>query len=128
MEATDNRSKLKVNMLTLLTSREGKSPVYLARYIRFLMRNGELGDAQGWQKQLETVAPGSNESLEIKARILHAQGAKEEQAASLLKDFAAAKEENVAFAGRSHMGEACLDFNKGRVRCRRRGTFTASGS
>ncbi len=96
-EATKNQSKQKMNMLTLLTAREGKRPGYYAYYIRLLLRNGELADALAWQKELETLAPLSNEALEIKVRVLQAQG-KEDQAAALLKDFAAAKEENLILA------------------------------
>src|SRR5439155_5837970 len=96
-EATNNRSKLKVNMLTLLASREGKKPDYYAYYVRHLLRIGKLAEAQAWHKKLEALAPESNVAKEIRARILDIQG-KQGQAAALLKDFAAVKEENLSMA------------------------------
>jgi tetratricopeptide (TPR) repeat protein len=98
-DATNNPSKLKANMLMLLSAPEGNKPDYYAYYARYLVRHGELAEAQAWQKQLAALAPESRQTKEIMARVLNSQG-KEDLAASLVKDVAIrdGKEENVAWA------------------------------
>lgn len=60
-------------MLKLLAT-EGENPRYLAHQVRALLRQGLLNDARLWHAKLEAVLPNAAPTMELKARLLHAQG------------------------------------------------------
>jgi tetratricopeptide (TPR) repeat protein len=60
-------------MLSLVTS-HGDNPLYLARYIQGLLRQKNADEAQVWQAKLEKLQPDTVQTIELKARVLHALG------------------------------------------------------
>ena len=70
-----------------LLARRGSGPDAVASYIRALLRHGQPEEASISLARLEAMAPGSPTTVEIKARILHADG-RDEQATEILSRFA----------------------------------------
>jgi cellulose synthase operon protein C len=85
-EADGDWPKARDRMKTLLAS-DAKNPLYLAYYIRALIRRGETAEARTWLNRLEQADPNSPRTVEAKARLLKAQG-KGDDAAALLTAFA----------------------------------------
>lgn len=63
-------------------------PTYLASFARSLLRHDNLADARDYLTRLERVAPEQGVTLEIKARVLHAEG-NDDEATRILREFAA---------------------------------------
>jgi tetratricopeptide (TPR) repeat protein len=85
-EADGDWPKARDRMKTLLAS-DAKNPLYLAYYIRALIRRRETAEARTWLNRLEQADPNSPRTVEAKARLLKAQG-KGDDAAALLTAFA----------------------------------------
>jgi tetratricopeptide (TPR) repeat protein len=76
-EAEGNWPKARSHCLSLLGLDEN-NPAYVAHYLRALLRNKAAADAQVWLDRLTTLAPAAQETYELRARLLHAQGSKAE--------------------------------------------------
>jgi tetratricopeptide (TPR) repeat protein len=76
-------------LISLLAS-DRENPVYLAHYARGLLRRGEIHEVAHWLTRLESVQPKAWPTVEIKARLLHAQG-KTVEASTILETFAQAQ-------------------------------------
>lgn len=76
-EADENWPKAHDRMIHLLDG-DGNNPEYVAHFVRSLLRRGSWDEAQPWLERLEQVQPSSLVTLELKVRILAAQGNKEE--------------------------------------------------
>jgi predicted Zn-dependent protease len=72
--------------LERLLAREGEVPRYVAYQVRVLLRQGFSTDAEKWLQVLEGAAPKAWETLELKARLVAAQGQSNESVA-LLKNL-----------------------------------------
>ncbi len=72
-EAVGETAKAREQMLRLLGTR-GEDPRYLAHQVQMQLRQGELTDAQLWLDQLEKRASKAPRTVELKARLLKAQG------------------------------------------------------
>jgi tetratricopeptide (TPR) repeat protein len=84
-EADGDRAKARAQMRDLVASNE-PSPVYVAGYVRKLIRDGIIADAEVWVSRLEKVEPQSFRTVTTKARLLGAKGNKKE-AAQLVKSY-----------------------------------------
>jgi tetratricopeptide (TPR) repeat protein len=71
----------------MLLEADGQNPRFLASYIRSLLRHDGLAEAQGLLENLERVAPKQPGTVEIQARLLHAQQ-RDQEAIALLTEFA----------------------------------------
>jgi tetratricopeptide (TPR) repeat protein len=71
-----------------LTAGKNPNPLYLAYYVRALLRNTDADQAKTWLIRLEKVEPAekSARTLGLKARVLHAKG-EDREAARLLADY-----------------------------------------
>jgi tetratricopeptide (TPR) repeat protein len=76
----------RATLLSLVKS-EGENPIYLARFIRGLLRHGEADQTTGWLARLEKLQPDSYQTLELKCRGLKGMG-KGDQAALLMSKHA----------------------------------------
>jgi tetratricopeptide (TPR) repeat protein len=72
--------------MQLLLAAEGHNPLYLAHCARMLLSRGEPDQAQLWLDRLEEMEPTSFRTVEIKARVLAADG-EHEKALKLLRGF-----------------------------------------
>jgi tetratricopeptide (TPR) repeat protein len=95
-ESVGDWTRARAAMLSLVKL-EGKSPVYLARFIRALVRHGEADQAGDWLSKLENLQPESEQTIELKSRVLKATG-KRDQAALLLNRYADRAGANLSFA------------------------------
>ena len=85
-EADGDWPKARERMRTLL-AQEGKNPAYLAYFTRALLRRSDPSEARIWLARFEEVDPRSPQAVELRARLLKAQG-KGAEAAALLTGFA----------------------------------------
>jgi tetratricopeptide (TPR) repeat protein len=85
-EKTDDWRRARGEMERLLTLHE-KNPTYLVHHIRSLLRHGDVDEARVWLGKLEQVQLVAPTTIEIKARVLAAQG-RGADAVSLLKEYA----------------------------------------
>ena len=76
--------------LFLLLGEDPDNLVILAHYARTLLSRGELREAALYVGKLEKLQPGASETVEMKARLLHAQG-KDTEADTLLQGFVQGK-------------------------------------
>src|SRR5262249_55044440 len=105
-EWTDARSRL----VRLVTS-DTVQPQFLDSFIRSLLEHREIDEAQVWQARLEKIEPESFRTLELKARVLHAQG-KTSDAVEVMQRFAEKKEADLRLVatvldqlGQAHVAE-----------------------
>lgn len=73
-----------------LLGEDPDNPVILAHYARTLLSRGEPQEAALYVGKLEKLQPGASETVEMKARLLHAQG-KDTEADTLLQGFVQGK-------------------------------------
>ncbi len=85
-QADGDWPKARERMRTLL-AQEGKNPTYLAYFILALLRRGDPDEARIWLARVEEIDPKSPQTVELRARLLKAQG-KEAEAAALLNALA----------------------------------------
>jgi tetratricopeptide (TPR) repeat protein len=71
-------------------------PTYLAAFARSLLRHDSLPEAEAYLTRLERVAPKQAATIEIKARVLHAQQ-QDAEATRLVRDFAASDPQYLLF-------------------------------
>jgi tetratricopeptide (TPR) repeat protein len=86
-EADRNWQEAATMLLSLITSKRGKTPEVLAYYIGGLLRHGQTARAREFLPDLEAIEPNSVRTLELKARLLKDAGDAPE-AAKLLTEFA----------------------------------------
>jgi tetratricopeptide (TPR) repeat protein len=84
------------HLLALVTVHRD-DPAYLARYVRGLLSHGEEELAAVWMKRLARAGRPTFETVELQARLLHAQG-RAEQAVGLLQAYAREKVARPALA------------------------------
>ena len=84
-EASGNRPKARELMFSALAS-DGENPVYLASLTRSLLIQGQASEAEPWLARLEKLQPQAAQTMELKARMLVAQG-KGSEAAALVKAY-----------------------------------------
>jgi tetratricopeptide (TPR) repeat protein len=97
-EASGNWPKARDLLRSALASDEN-NPVYLAAFTRGLLTHGHASDAEPWLARLEKLQPQSFQTVELKARLLAAQG-KGNEAAALLKAYTSDKADLLGpFAG-----------------------------
>jgi tetratricopeptide (TPR) repeat protein len=89
-EADGDWSAAQSNLRILLAAHE-KNSVYLAYYVRALLRHGLLDQAQSWLDKLVQVRPKAFETIELQARVLAARK-KESEAAALLASYSKEKD------------------------------------
>lgn len=87
-EANGNWDESRKAMTRLLESTP--EPSYLATFARSLLRHDNLPDARKYLAQLERVAAKQPVTVEIKARVLHAEQ-KDAEAVKLVREFALAQ-------------------------------------
>src|SRR5262249_31908156 len=97
-EAEGKWPKASAQLLALLSAQENH-PVYLAHYARGLLRHAQAAEAQQYVDRLTQVAPHNFETIELRARVLHAN-AKTQEAVSFLKTYAQEKDAKPDFAAR----------------------------
>jgi cellulose synthase operon protein C len=85
-----NKAKVQTLLQTLL-SNEGDNPQYVAYFARILLARNEPEEADTWVAKLEKLQPKAWQTVELKARLLHAQG-KNTDAISLAVKFAEEKD------------------------------------
>jgi tetratricopeptide (TPR) repeat protein len=88
-EAERDWPKAREIYLELLRGKGRDNPAFLAYFLYTLLRNGEVEQAPPWLARLEKVEPEVPRTLELKARLLKAQG-KNDEALDLLKKLAGA--------------------------------------
>jgi tetratricopeptide (TPR) repeat protein len=72
--AVGNRPRVRVALAELLQKPgANKVPLYLAFYSAWLLREGDVREAESWMKQLEKLQPDTLQTAELKARILAAK-------------------------------------------------------
>jgi tetratricopeptide (TPR) repeat protein len=81
-ESVGDWPKASAQMLTLLAT-NGDNPLYVSYYAAHLLRHHEADAVRPWLARLEVLEPQSPRTLEIKARVLGAQGRGAEAAALL---------------------------------------------
>jgi len=97
-EAAGNWKAAQANLLLLVNAHE-KSPVFLGRYLRSLLREKNVEQAKPWLDRLIEMSPKGFETIELRARFLKA-GDKANDAVALLKSYAEEKNApRVAVAG-----------------------------
>jgi Tfp pilus assembly protein PilF len=72
-EADGNWPRAASQLLGLVTEHEA-NPLYVANYVRGLLRHDRADEAGRWADKLLALRPQSAESYALKARVLHAQG------------------------------------------------------
>jgi len=77
-------------ILFLLLGENPNNPQILAHYARILLHRGDLQESSLIVGRLEKLQPGAIGTVEIKARLLHAQ-AKDDEALALLRGFVQGK-------------------------------------
>jgi tetratricopeptide (TPR) repeat protein len=92
-EADGNWSKAHEQLQALLAN-NGENPLYLAHNTLVLLRQGETDEAQSWLEKLEKLEPKTLRTIELKARILKAQG-RAVQAVPLLEALVQGKDDQV---------------------------------
>jgi tetratricopeptide (TPR) repeat protein len=102
-ETEGNWPKARAHMLALLND-HAKNPIYLARYIRGLLRQGEADIADVWVERLAKVAPQTFQTIELQVRWLLAKGQTDE-AANLLTSYA--REKNARLDGVALLLDQC---------------------
>jgi len=96
-EADGNWPRAASQLLGLVTEHES-NPLYLANYIRGLLRHDRADEAGRWADKLLALRPQSPESSALKARVLHAQG-DAAGAVSLVRSAARLQEAGARWAG-----------------------------
>lgn len=87
-EADRDWTKAREQFLSLLTSPAGANALYVAHYVGSLLRKGEVADARGWLTKLEKLEADSWRTVELQARVLHAEN-RVAEAAKVLQTHAA---------------------------------------
>jgi tetratricopeptide (TPR) repeat protein len=72
-EADGNWPRARAHLLALL-GEHGKNPVYLAHYVRALLRHKQVEEAREWLDRLAGLRPAEFETVELRARVFHATG------------------------------------------------------
>jgi tetratricopeptide (TPR) repeat protein len=88
-EASGNWPKARELLRSALASDEN-NPAYLTALTRGLLIHGQASDAEPWLARLEKLQPQSAQAVELKARVLAAQG-KANEAVALLKGYTSDK-------------------------------------
>ena len=89
-EANGDWSKAKLNLQALLAE-AGKNPTYVAYCVRAALRHKEVDEAESGVQRLAELDGPALVKLELRARVLHAQG-KPEEAVKLLNAYAQEKD------------------------------------
>jgi tetratricopeptide (TPR) repeat protein len=105
-EADGNRAKARAALLTLVTHYE-HNPRYLAAYVRCLLRDQDAGEARRWVAKLAQVGGRFFETVELRARVLHANG-DSGGAVALLQNYAGEKDARLDWAAQilDELGQA----------------------
>jgi predicted Zn-dependent protease len=72
-EADGDWPRARGQLLALLGEQD-KSPVYLAYYVRALLRHRQADEAESWVKRLAEVSRPTFEAVELQAWVFHANG------------------------------------------------------
>jgi tetratricopeptide (TPR) repeat protein len=97
-ESVGQWSEASKRMSTVLSG-GSDNPSYLAVYVDSLLRHKEGEAAAAWLARLEARAPAALATLQLKARLLHAQG-KGDEAVAAVKAYAATADADLARAAR----------------------------
>jgi tetratricopeptide (TPR) repeat protein len=92
-ESVGDWRKAREQMLSLVTSNPD-NPLYLARYVRGLLRHDGADEAEPWVSKLEKLQPDLFQTLELKARVLKARG-KGQEVTELVKRYARRPDANL---------------------------------
>jgi predicted Zn-dependent protease len=95
-EEDGNWSEARGHLLALLSQAE-KNPVYLAAYVRGLLRHGGGAEAELWVDKLAAVDPRAPQTVDLRIRVLKAQG-KTAEAAGLARAYAQEKDSRLDLA------------------------------
>ena len=96
-EAVGDWDAARLGMQKLLDTR-GDNPLYLASSVQALLRHDRAREATVYLKRLKKVIPDQPITVELEARVLHAQG-QNADALKLLREFAKADEARVGSVG-----------------------------
>ncbi len=105
-DAVGDWSKARERMLGLLAER-GEDPGYMTYFTRCLVRRGEWTEAKPWLMRLVAVRPDAFPTLELRCRVLKAEG-RGKEAAELVKEYTAKAGADLERAGAllEELGEA----------------------
>jgi tetratricopeptide (TPR) repeat protein len=105
-ESDGNWAKARATLVAVLKEQE-KNPVFLAVYVRALLRHQEAQEAQTWVDRLAAIAPLVPETVELRVRVLKARG-KVQDAVGLVKAYAKEKDARLNLAAQlfDELGQA----------------------
>jgi len=84
-------------LMTDLLSEQGKNPLFVAAFVRSLLRHKESDAAASWVAKLAELAPRAFETTELRARVLKERG-KLPEAAALIKSYVQEKDARLDLA------------------------------
>jgi tetratricopeptide (TPR) repeat protein len=96
IESLGDWPKARERMLTLLAAHEN-NPLYLAHYVAALLTRDDSAQAELWVAKLEKLEPEAWRTVDLKVRVLQAQG-KKTAAADLLTNYSRKPDADIAFA------------------------------